>query len=800
MSAPVEIGDVVDGKYRIDGVLGAGGMGVVLRATHLGLDRKVAIKFLLAEALARPDIVARFAREARAAAKIMSEHVARVLDVGALASGAPYLVMEYLEGEDLERVLASRGRLGVDEAAGYVLEACEAVAEAHAAGIVHRDLKPANLFLAGRADGSKAVKVLDFGMSKVASAGAASFALTTAKTVLGSPLYMAPEQMENAKGVDARADIWALGVILFEATTGAAPFTGETLVELTRAILLEPAPSLSALHPSIPPAFEAVVRRCLEKERAKRFEHVAELAGALQPFARGRAASVARISRVLGIAAPTRLEPGSTFGRYRIGDALGEGGMGVVYGAHDTVLRREVALKVLSTAASERDPAEARARLLREARAAAALVHPSAVSIFDVGEADGMPFIAMELVAGRSLRACLEDGAASREARLRWLVSLAEVLGAAHAIGLVHRDVKPENVVVRDDGSIKVLDFGIAKRATSFEEETALELGDTLAPSFHTVAGRVLGTPRYMAPEQKTGGEIDGRTDQYAWGLVACECLSGGHPQKQDLGVLLRRARDSGAPPIVLETILRALSGRPADRFASMEEIAARLRPLAASVGPGAARGSAPPPHGATDASLDATQALDADPADGALDVTLAAGDAALGLATPSLAPAPAVSAPPLAGTQPSWSATASSRVDPAPARRLVRVRVVAGAAALVVIGLAVVAIPRIFASAPAPAAPSETAATTGPPIVTASVLANPSAPTPSASASTPSASAVPPPPSAAPPAARSVATAAIAVSTVHRTPATPSAAPSLATPAAPASATPASHLDMQPK
>ena len=165
---PVRPGDVVAGKYRVDRTLGVGGMGVVVAATQIELDRRVALKFLLPKVLERPRLVARFSREARAAASLQSEHVARVIDVGTLESGGPYIVMEYLEGEDLSHVLARRGPLPSDEAVGYVLEACEAVAEAHAHGIVHRDLKPANLFLATRATGAPVIKVLDFGLSKFA--------------------------------------------------------------------------------------------------------------------------------------------------------------------------------------------------------------------------------------------------------------------------------------------------------------------------------------------------------------------------------------------------------------------------------------------------------------------------------------------------------------------------------------------------------------------------------------------------------------------------------------------------------
>ena len=269
------------------------------------------------------------------------------------------------------------------------------------------------------------------------------------------------------------------------------------------------------------------------------------------------------------------LEAGRTFGRYRIDASLGVGGMGVVYRAFDTVLRRDVALKVLTQSD------EAHARVLREARAAAALRHPGAVGVFDVGEVEGTPFIAMELVIGKSLRSRMRDEGLSLETKLRWLVSIAEVLDAAHAVDLVHRDIKPENVMIGADGSVKVLDFGIARRTTDDELEAGEERASA-PPSYRTKEGTISGTPSYMAPEQKTGGAIDARTDQYAWGVVACELVLGEHPRKVDLQEILERVKTRrDVDDVVLDAITRTLSGRPKDRFASMREVVTRLAPLA---------------------------------------------------------------------------------------------------------------------------------------------------------------------------------------------------------------------------
>ncbi|WP_438029363.1 serine/threonine-protein kinase [Sorangium sp. So ce233] len=305
MSAPVAEGQILSGKYRVERILGQGGMGIVVAALHEQLHQRVAIKLLHPGANA--EMVERFVREARAAVRLKSEHVARVLDVGTLETGAPFMVMEYLEGSDLQQTLRQRGPLELEEAVGYVLEACEAIAEAHAAGIIHRDLKPANLFLTRGADGSGMVKVLDFGISKAlgepSAAGAEpELGLTKTAMVLGSPLYMAPEQMRSARTVDTRADIWSLGAILYQLLTARVPFDATSLSELILMINTEAPPSPSLFRRDLPPGLEAAILRCLEKDVAKRFRSVAELAGAIVDFGPPLAlASLERIERTLGL-------------------------------------------------------------------------------------------------------------------------------------------------------------------------------------------------------------------------------------------------------------------------------------------------------------------------------------------------------------------------------------------------------------------------------------------------------------------------------------------------------------------
>ena len=303
MDAPVQEGDLLAGKYRVEKVLGFGGMGVVVSAFRGDLEQRVAVKFLSQAAAERPDAAERFRREARAAAKIRSEHVARVLDVGTLDTGLPYMVMEFLEGNDIAEELRRLGRLPLLEAVEFVLQAIEALAEAHAAGVVHRDLKPGNLFLAQRADGTRRVKVLDFGISKaLTGTSVEELSLTKTAALIGSPLYMAPEQMRSAKDVDTRADIWSLGAMLYEMLTGEPPYTGESIPQLCAALLHDDPIPLRQHRPEIPEGLEVAVLRCLMKDRDHRFPNVFELGRALLPFALADSRiHVERAERVLGV-------------------------------------------------------------------------------------------------------------------------------------------------------------------------------------------------------------------------------------------------------------------------------------------------------------------------------------------------------------------------------------------------------------------------------------------------------------------------------------------------------------------
>ncbi len=299
-------GDVIAGKYRIDKVIGLGGMGCVVAAQHLLLNQRVAIKFVLPEGANSAGYTARFFREAQAAAAIKSEHVVRVLDMGTLDNEMPYMVMEYLDGIDLAALVDKSGPLPIEDAVNYMLQACEALAEAHAAGLTHRDIKSSNLFLTHRTDGSPLIKLLDFGIAKAQTV--LDGQLTATGAVMGSPSYMSPEQVRDAKTVDARSDIWSLGVTLYECLAGQPPFIATTFSALCVAIVTDPPARLSELRKDTPAGLEQVIQRCLEKEAAKRYDDVGDLAQALLPYAGPRQeAAVERIVRIVkGLPLPER--------------------------------------------------------------------------------------------------------------------------------------------------------------------------------------------------------------------------------------------------------------------------------------------------------------------------------------------------------------------------------------------------------------------------------------------------------------------------------------------------------------
>jgi len=470
---------VIAGRYRIEHPLGEGGMGRVYAARQVGLERPVAIKILRPE-LARDTVaLRRFQREARLVAQLASPHVVRVHDLGTLDSGEPYLVMELLDGEDLATLLA-RAPVSSEQAVAWIAAACEALGEAHALGIVHRDIKPSNLI----ATRTGRLVVVDFGLAKLAAPAGASAAVTADGLILGSPHYMAPEQVRGARDVDARADIWSLGATLYHLVTGRPPFPETTLQDVFTSILSGRAPVLDG----VPPVIAGAIRRAMAPAPAERFQSTHELAAALR-------AQLPAIER------------------FEILELLGEGSHGAVYRARQLPGGREVALKLLRVEAGR-----LRERFAREAQIVQRLEHPNTVRLFEHGiDARGAPYMVFELVRGRTLAAEIARGPLPEHRVARIGAQVLKALMEAHAHGVVHRDVTPANILLVDHAGepdfVRLFDFGVAS--------------DAGGSSALTGTGQLVGTPRYMAPEQVTGGTIDARADLYALGLVMAEALSG---------------------------------------------------------------------------------------------------------------------------------------------------------------------------------------------------------------------------------------------------------------------------------
>jgi serine/threonine-protein kinase len=284
---PLPVGAIVAERYRIERFIDEGGMAQVFEATNLELDERVALKLAHPGYRSTPELVARFRAEARALARIRSEHVARVFDVVATDTGDPVMVMELLEGENLARLIERKAFPTRETMVGWMIEACDGLAVAHANGIVHRDVKPGNLFITSMLGGRRKVKVLDFGISRLALAAPRVIQPGTKLTALklfGTPMYMAPEQILSSHAADPRIDVWSIGVVLFELLTGEAPFTGKT-EEICAQIIEGRVPDVLARRPDLEPGLAAVVERCLQRDATRRFPSVADLSVALLPFA-----------------------------------------------------------------------------------------------------------------------------------------------------------------------------------------------------------------------------------------------------------------------------------------------------------------------------------------------------------------------------------------------------------------------------------------------------------------------------------------------------------------------------------
>ena len=611
------LGITLDGRYTLHRLVGLGGLGAVYEAMT-PQDERVAVKVLLAltGTVDVADVLARFDREAKVAGALSSPYVVPVLGSGT-HKGAPYLVMPLLDGLDLASLLERTGALHPTVAVRIACHVCRALIESHSAGVVHRDVKPANIYLHHDSSGAVTARVLDFGLAKVLQ----SSTLTRTGSFLGTPHYMAPEQVIDAKRVDERADVWSVGATLYAALSGAPLFA--EVRNITHLLLQLTSGNIAPLQqqaPWIDGALAHVVHGCLLSDLDARCPDAEALLAALLPFSgESEQLSAAMLDQVpdhiceqiaksdarptlwSGSREPTveiddpeasqQADPllKSNLGRYTLVCRLGRGGMGSVYEAKAPNGDR-VAIKVMSKQISERNP-RARRRFVREARAAMKIDSDHVVKVLEADEADGTPFIVMELLEGIDLsRMLTRRGALAPAPVARLFMQACEGLSAAHELGVVHRDIKPSNMFLHHfptgELRLKICDFGIAKQ---------LEGEEGTASITHT--GGVIGSPQYMSPEQtKDAKTVDNKSDVWSLCISLYEALAGVTPWdgRSSVGELIvaictespTHLQDN-APWVeasLAEAVHGGLQQSAEQRHASMSVLHALLQPHAAEV------------------------------------------------------------------------------------------------------------------------------------------------------------------------------------------------------------------------
>jgi serine/threonine protein kinase len=531
-------------------------MGLVYRAWNLRLKRVEAIKVIAAQYARDAAFRERFERETEIAANIDHPHVVTIYDSGEGPGDQLFIAMRYVEGTTMEDLIAEQGPLGQEMAAKLISQVGSALDAAHEQGLVHRDVKPANVLLAASTNGGEYQAYLtDFGLAKRLSSDTV---FTAAGLMVGTIDYMAPEQAQGQL-VDLRADVYALGATLFKALTGEVPYPeGEDIARLV-AKVKEPPRRASEVAPGVTPALDVVLSKAMSLDPADRYPSAGEL---------GQAA-LAAASPTPGPGVRQRIGPGMSLGDCSLEAIAGEGGMGVVYRAKQLTLDRTVAVKVMSRELGD-DPGF-RAQFERECRIAASIDHPNVVPIYSAGEAEGVLYVVMRFVQGSTLKdALVTDGRLEPERAVEVIEQVASALDAAHSRGLVHRDIKPGNVLIDEQtGRVLLTDFGLAKALTDAEVTNR----------------RVVGTVRYMAPERTTGQTIDEvRADIYSLGCVLWDLLGG--TDRPDLSDV------PDVPGALAAVVARAVELEPTARYAAAGELARAARAALRGI---AARLAAPP-------------------------------------------------------------------------------------------------------------------------------------------------------------------------------------------------------------
>ncbi|BBM86740.1 WD40 repeat domain-containing serine/threonine protein kinase [Candidatus Uabimicrobium amorphum] len=556
------------GRYVIKKFLGKGGMGKVCLAHDPHLERDVAIKLMKVEG--ESDIYAkRFLREARAVAKLNHKNIISVYDIG-YDKQQFFFIMDYIEGGSLKDWMGKS--IPLQQKIRVMAQIITAIQYAHSEGIIHRDLKPANIMLTK----TNEPKIMDFGLVKLLQS---SSILSRSGAIFGTLQYMPPEQASDSSAVDERSDIYSLGVILYELLTGRLPFTSKTRMKLLTQILNDTPTSLSEINSEIPVQLSHICLKALQKKPHERYQTAQEFAAALQHLNLGRL-EVEETNKLhmtklftnstTGDTNRSRLEMGDRFGRYIVETKLGEGGMGAVYRIRDEKLNRSVALKIILGNQKEKQVQ----RFLQEARATASLKHPNIVEVYEIGELP-QNYFTMELIEGRSLASLLRSKNLDARKAAIIMAKCSDALQYAHEKGIIHRDVKPSNIMMERNNEPKVMDFGLAK---DMKEDSEL-----------SKSGDVLGTVVYMSPEQADGAAIDARSDVYSLGASLYEVLTKRPPFQGESPIRILKQIFTEDPleprmlnpdiPKDLEAIcLKCLQKKPEKRYQSARELCDDLK------------------------------------------------------------------------------------------------------------------------------------------------------------------------------------------------------------------------------
>ncbi len=556
--APLPAGTVLAGRYEIQKTLGEGGMGAVYQALDRELDRVVAVKVVRPELAGHREVLHRFKQELILARQITHRNIIRIFDLGA-DNGRPFITMEFVEGTNLRAMLAERGKFSPAEATAIIHQVMEGLEAAHAEGVIHRDLKPQNIIV----DPHGRVCLMDFGIARSMEVDG----MTRTGVLVGTPDYMSPEQAMGEK-LDTRSDLFSAGVLFYELLTGVQPYHEKTMMATLVKRTTEKAIPPRKLDAGIPQHVSEIVSRCLEIDRNLRYQTAGEI---IRDLDQAKASPPAAAPSVDTAGA---LEPGSRLGsRYVIEALLGEGGMGKVYRAQDTELGRTVALKMVRADLTA-NPA-AMELLKQEILLASRITHKNILRIYDLGEAGGVKFISMAFVDGQDLFRLIErTGPLELSRALAIARQICLALDAAHAEGIVHLDLKPQNVLLGAGEEVYVSDFGLAR---------PLEAGAAGAES-----GEITGTPRYMSPEQIESQPVDHRSDLYSFGLILYEMLTGDVPFASEtvMQALYQRVTRPPKNPKLLRPdlpehyvriLFRCLEKNPAARYQSARELLADL-------------------------------------------------------------------------------------------------------------------------------------------------------------------------------------------------------------------------------